>query len=752
MASYIGFSSALFSIYEDGTPIYAITLNRTNGSLGTASVTLTASDSTAFSPNDYTPAPITVNFANGETTKTVIFPIVNDLLREKTEAINLTLSNPTNGAILGTQNTALLTIADNDTSAGTLLSHNLSLSSYTASTSWNSGFSPDKAFDGDENTNWNAGDYATQWVEVDLGKVYSLSALQLLIAQSPQGDTQHQIWVSNGPIRSSTGSATLAGTFGLLTDDFQWLKKTLNNTSGRYVQVRTIASPSYVSWYEIEVYGQATPQSTVSVSVSPSSVLENGTTNLVYTFSRTGSLTNPLTVYFNIAGTAIFGGDYTQTGATSFDGTKGSITFAANSATKTLVIDPSGDSTIEADETVAIILNGNANYAIATTDIGTGIIRNDDGVLSSLSINDVSITEGNSGSKNATFTVTLAGTSTGPTTVTYATVNGTATAGSDYTATTGTLSFATGETTKTINVPIIGDTTVEGNETFLVNLTNPTNAILSDSQGSGTITNDDTNALANVTLAANYSGISENSTTNFTYTFTRTGSLANSLVVNFNVSGSATLGTDYLQTGATNFSATTGKVTFASGSSSTSLTIDPTGDTTLESNETVALTLTSGTGYTVGTASAVTTTIINDDGTRRPIATGGNDAIVGTPKSDVIIGGAGSDSLTGGANGDWFMLSNPNEGIDRITDFTTGDDLLVVRGSTFGGGLVTGDLITAAQLTIGTAATNTNHRFIYDKNTGALWFDKDGTGLTAAVQLATLNSGLSLTYEDIFVN
>jgi hypothetical protein len=117
-----------------------------------------------------------------------------------------------------------------------------------------------------------------------------------------------------------------------------------------------------------------------------------------------------------------------------------------------------------------------------------------------LAINDVTITEGNGGNKNAVFTVTLTGTATQPTTVNFDTANGTATAGSDYTATSGILTFAVGETTKTITVPILGDTTVEPDETFFVNLTNPSNATISDAQGFVTITNDDANNITDYAI------------------------------------------------------------------------------------------------------------------------------------------------------------------------------------------------------------------------------------------------------------
>jgi hypothetical protein len=108
-----------------------------------------------------------------------------------------------------------------------------------------------------------------------------------------------------------------------------------------------------------------------------------------------------------------------------------------------------------------------------------------------LSINNVSLAEGDGGAKLFNFTVTLSAPSTGAVSVQYATANGTATAGSDYTATTGTLSFAPGEIQKTIAVSATGDTLYEAAETFFVKLSAPTGATLAVTQGQGTIGNDD---------------------------------------------------------------------------------------------------------------------------------------------------------------------------------------------------------------------------------------------------------------------
>lgn len=109
-----------------------------------------------------------------------------------------------------------------------------------------------------------------------------------------------------------------------------------------------------------------------------------------------------------------------------------------------------------------------------------------------LSVNDVAVAEGNSGSRNLTFTVKLSkADSRNIITVMYATANGSATAGTDYTAVSGTLTFPKGSTTQTVAVAVSGDTSIEANETFTLNLSNPVKATLADASGVGTITDDD---------------------------------------------------------------------------------------------------------------------------------------------------------------------------------------------------------------------------------------------------------------------
>src|SRR5207245_1146231 len=129
---------------------------------------------------------------------------------------------------------------------------------------------------------------------------------------------------------------------------------------------------------------------------------------------------------------------------------------------------------------------------------------------------DVTLAEGNSGTTSFGFTVSLSVAINQPVTVNYATGNGTATAGSDYAAASGTLTFAPGQTSKTITVLVSGDRLGESDETFFVNLSSPTNGVIADGQGAGTIVDDEPRiSIGDVSLAEGNSG-----TTPFTFTAT----------------------------------------------------------------------------------------------------------------------------------------------------------------------------------------------------------------------------------------
>ena len=162
-------------------------------------------------------------------------------------------------------------------------------------------------------------------------------------------------------------------------------------------------------------------------------------------------------------------------------------------------------------------LSSPVNATISPTQgIGTGTITDNDGPT--IAISDVTVTEGNSGTADAVFTVSLSASSPQTVTVQYATQANTATAVTDYTAIAGTLTFAPSDTSKTLTVAVVGDSLDEPDETFFVNLTVPVNATISDNQGIGTITDDDTApalSIGDVTVTEGNSG-----TTNAVFTVT----------------------------------------------------------------------------------------------------------------------------------------------------------------------------------------------------------------------------------------
>ncbi|PSB15609.1 hypothetical protein C7B65_24055 [Phormidesmis priestleyi ULC007] len=129
-AGILAFSTPTFSVNENGTVISSVQVTRTGGSNGAVSAIVNLTNGTATAPGDYTNSPIAVSFANGDSaTKTITIPIINDSLVESNETINLSLGSATNGAIIGSQNTAVLTIVDNDAAAPSAIIDYISTSS-----------------------------------------------------------------------------------------------------------------------------------------------------------------------------------------------------------------------------------------------------------------------------------------------------------------------------------------------------------------------------------------------------------------------------------------------------------------------------------------------------------------------------------------------------------------------------------------------------------------------------------------------
>ncbi|HJQ24568.1 MAG TPA: Calx-beta domain-containing protein [Blastocatellia bacterium] len=352
----------------------------------------------------------------------------------------------------------------------------------------------------------------------------------------------------------------------------------------------------------------------ITVAVSPSSVSEDGASNLVYTFTRAGVTSGALTVNFSVSGTATFNTDYTVTGASSFSAINGSVTFSAGSTTATVTVDPTADLTPEPDETVILTITSGSGYNISMPDTATGTIANDDTSVT-VAVSPSSVSE--DGAANLVYTFTRTGVTDNALTVNFL-VSGTATLNSDYTqtgaatftASSGTVTFSAGVSTVQVTVDPTADNTVEPDEsvTLMVAPGAGYNIGVPDT-ATGTILNDDTD----VTLAVSPASVNEDGASNLVYTFTRSGVTSGALTVSFTVGGTATFNTDYTQSGAATFNASTGTVSFSAGSTTATVTVDPTADSTVEPDETVILTVTSGSGYNVGSPSAATGTITNDD-------------------------------------------------------------------------------------------------------------------------------------------
>ena len=214
----------------------------------------------------------------------------------------------------------------------------------------------------------------------------------------------------------------------------------------------------------------------------------SGTSDLGFTVSLSEASANPVSVgYATSNGTATAGSDFTAK--------SGTVTFTPGVTSQQVQIGLLGDTAVESNETFTIVLSSPSGATIADG-TATGTITNDDAVtpapqLPTVSIGDAAGAEGNSGTSNMGFTVSLSEASANPVSVGYATSNGTATAGSDFTAKSGTVTFTPGVTSQLVNVGILGDTTVESIETFTITLTNPSGATLAKTTATGTITNDD---------------------------------------------------------------------------------------------------------------------------------------------------------------------------------------------------------------------------------------------------------------------
>ncbi len=333
------------------------------------------------------------------------------------------------------------------------------------------------------------------------------------------------------------------------------------------------------------------------LSISSPSVAEGQAGSAPLTFTVTLSPASGQTVtatYATAAGTATPGADFVSA--------SGTVTFAPGETAKTVTVQVTGDLLDEADETLTMALTAPVNATLGAA-TGTGTISDDD-PAPALSVGDVSVSEGQSGTIAATFGVTLAAASGRVVTVAYATADGSAAAPADYIAQGGTITFAAGETTRSVSVLVSGDTVVEPNETFSVILSSPVNASIADSTGLGTILNDDSPSLSIAATASVTEG--QSGSTPATFAVTLSAPATGTVTVNYTTAaGTATTASD--------FTPASGTLTFLAGEVSKAVVVTVLGDTAFEANETFTVTLSGASGATIAVATG-TATIVNDDG------------------------------------------------------------------------------------------------------------------------------------------
>ncbi|MBV9931132.1 MAG: cadherin domain-containing protein, partial [Alphaproteobacteria bacterium] len=384
---------------------------------------------------------------------------------------------------------------------------------------------------------------------------------------------------------------------------------------------------------------QAAVASTPNLTVTDVSHSEGDTGTVTYTFTVSLSAAAGVGgVTFDIAtadGTATAAsGDYVARSLTSQTIPQGSNSY-------TFDVTVNSDRAIEPNENFFVNVT-NVTGATVTDGQGQGTIVNDD-TTPALSIDDVSKVEGDNGTITYTFTVSLDHPArTGGVTFDIATADGTATtADGDYVGRTLTSqTIPEGQSTYTFDVTVNGDTKVESNETFAVNVTNVTGATVADGQGTGTIVENDiapTLSINDVTKAEGQSGTT-------TYTFTVSlDHPAPAGGVTFDIAtsdGSATAGSDYV-------AKTLTSQTIPAGSTSYTFDVVVNGDRAFEGNETFNVTVSNVTGATVGDGAAVGT-ITNDDTLGVPFVNEFHYDNSGTDSNEGIeIAGPAGTSLAG---------------------------------------------------------------------------------------------------------
>ena len=471
---------------NDGYVEFVVSLNAPGTSQ--ISVYYSTGNETA-SYNDFNSTYGTLIFAPGVTTQTVRVSIINDSTVEALETFKLNLSTPVNATIGQPSGTAL--IVDNDAIADSLQPANLSVRDVVVDES--AGIASfvvtlDRAV----NDSFSVS-YSTVNGSAVGGSDYTTIAGKLSFAP---GETVKTVLVN---INDDT-SAELEEFFTL----------NLGVVSGKGAGIVQIA----------DGIGQAmigrsdlTPTAAPVISVSNSVVGEgDGYVEFVVSLNAPGN--SPVTVHYSTGSETASYND--------FESTSGNLTFAPGVTTQTVRVSIINDLTVESLETFKLFLSAPVNGTIGQP-AGTATIIDNDGIADSVNPANVSLQDLiiNENAGTASFAITLSKATSSSFSFSYATVDGTATAGADYLATSGKLSFAPGETVKYITVSLINDPWVESNETFRLELSALSGAaantvVFGKASATATITSDDVAAPnATYSLTSSTPTVSEGNSVTF---------------------------------------------------------------------------------------------------------------------------------------------------------------------------------------------------------------------------------------------
>jgi hypothetical protein len=338
--------------------------------------------------------------------------------------------------------------------------------------------------------------------------------------------------------------------------------------------------------------------SSVSFWTNAITVFEN--TNVITLYAlRSGATNTAVSVNFTNFGTASSPATAATAGS-DFTATNGILLFAPGVTTNTFTLTIIDDGTAENSEQLACRLTSATNTSLGTSNLIVTITTNDSAVIS-IATSTTSFTETNDTNATITLTVNRTGTTFNQCTVNFTTTNVSATAGSDYLATNGTLTFAAGVSTTQIVVSMLYDDLQETNETFRVVLSGPVDATIGTGTNVITIADDDVSSLA---ISTNAVTVAE-AGTNVTFTIVRSGATNTAVAVDFTTTNvTASAGSDY--------TATNNTLYFAPGVISNSVTVSISDDLLYEGNETFRLLLTVVTNSSTGIATN-TATITDDD-------------------------------------------------------------------------------------------------------------------------------------------